>query len=47
MTASGTRFSRDAVVEFSHEQPTGYHIREWRDGSLRIVDRAVDKVPPC
>lgn len=45
MATSGVRFSRGAIVEF--EPPVGYRIREWRDGSLRVVDSAGAGGPPC
>ena len=45
MATSGARFSRGAIVEF--EPPVGYRIREWRDGSLRIIDSAAAGGPLC
>jgi len=47
MTANGTRFARDAMVEFLPEKPHGHDIREWRDGSLRVIERATGNLPPC
>jgi hypothetical protein len=47
MTANGTRFARDALVEFSPEEPAGHNIREWRDGSLRVIEHASRNLPPC
>jgi general secretion pathway protein K len=34
--ASGARFARDAVIELTSELPSGYRIREWRDGTLSV-----------
>ena len=45
LTTSGARFSRGAIVEF--EPPVSYRIREWRDGSLRVIDSADAGGPPC
>jgi general secretion pathway protein K len=47
MTAHGTRFARDALVEFLPEKPLGHGIREWRDGSLRVIEQAAGNLPPC
>jgi general secretion pathway protein K len=47
MTANGTRFARDAMVVFLHEKPHGHDIREWRDGSLRVIEQAAGNLPPC
>jgi general secretion pathway protein K len=47
MTVKGARFARDAVVEFSRAQPSGYYIREWHEGSLRLPDLAEGILPPC
>ncbi|GEO17707.1 helix-hairpin-helix domain-containing protein [Microvirga aerophila] len=47
MTANGTRFARDALVEFSPEKPVGHNIREWRDGFLRIIEQVAGNLSPC
>lgn len=45
--ATGTRFARDAVVEISRDHPTGYRIREWREGGPRLADTSRAGLPPC
>jgi general secretion pathway protein K len=48
MLARGARFSRDAVVEFSLTAPIRFRVREWRDGSLDVLDgTAAARLPPC
>lgn len=44
---SGVRFARDAVVEISQDLPTGYRIREWREGAARSGVGAGGRMPPC
>jgi general secretion pathway protein K len=46
-TESGARASAAAVVELSQASAAGYHIREPREGSLHVIDRASARLPPC
>lgn len=47
LTGSGVRFARDAVVEISQDLPTGYRIREWREGAPRSDAGTGGRMPPC
>jgi general secretion pathway protein K len=46
-TAGGARASVAAVVELSQDPAAGYHIRELREGSLHVTDRASARLSPC
>ncbi len=47
VSASGARFARDAIVEVSRDQPTGYRVREWREVSPRLADTGSAGLPRC
>ncbi|KFC69664.1 putative General secretion pathway protein K, GspK [Bosea sp. LC85] len=47
LAGTGVRFARDAVVEISQDLPTGYRIREWREGLPRSDADAGGRLPPC
>jgi type II secretory pathway component PulK len=45
VTRTGVRFSRDALVELS--PGAAYRIREWREGSLQVINGARSSLPAC
>ncbi|MGO4737541.1 hypothetical protein AB4099_13415 [Bosea sp. 2KB_26] len=47
LTGSGVRVARHAVVEISQDLPTGYRIREWREGAPRSDADAGGRMSPC